>query len=65
MTFLTIFPILLLQPFYPDFPDKDIYIMFEIFVDSAANIPAELVKKFKIKVLSFVNLVNGKRSDLF
>ena len=31
--------------------------MFEIFVDSAANIPAELVKAFKIKVLSFVNLV--------
>ena len=26
--------------------------MFEIFVDSAANIPAELVKAFKIKVLS-------------
>ena len=34
--------------------------MFEIIVDSAANIPADLVKKFKIKVLSFVNLVNGK-----
>lgn len=35
--------------------------MFEIIVDSAANIPADLVKKFKIKVLSFVNLVNGKK----
>lgn len=35
--------------------------MFEIFVDSAANIPAELVKKFKIKVLSFVNLVMVKK----
>ena len=34
--------------------------MFEIIVDSAANIPAELCKKYKIKVLSFVNLVNGK-----
>ena len=39
--------------------------MFEIFVDSAANIPAELVKKFKIKVLSFVNLVNGKEVTCF
>ena len=39
--------------------------MFEIFVDSAANIPAELVKKFKIKVLSFVNLVNGKEMTCF
>ena len=34
--------------------------MFEIVVDSAANIPAELCKKYNIKVLSFVNLVNGK-----
>ena len=39
--------------------------MFEIFVDSAANIPADLVKKFKIKVLSFVNLVNGKEVTCF
>lgn len=39
--------------------------MFEIFVDSAANIPAELVKSFKIKVLSFVNLVNGKEMTCF
>lgn len=34
--------------------------MFQIVVDSAANIPAELVKKYDIKVLSFVNLVNGE-----
>lgn len=34
--------------------------MFEIVVDSAANIPAELCKKYNIKVLSFVNQVNGK-----
>lgn len=34
--------------------------MFEIVVDSAANIPAELCKKYNIKVLSFVNTVNGK-----
>lgn len=33
--------------------------MFEIIVDSAANIPAETVKKYNIKVLSFVNTVNG------
>ncbi len=39
--------------------------MFEIFVDSAANIPADLVKKFKIKVLSFVNLVNGNEVTCF
>ena len=34
--------------------------MFEIVVDSAANIPAELCQKYNIKVLSFVNTVNGK-----
>ena len=39
--------------------------MFEIIVDSAANMPADLVKKFKIKVLSFVNLVNGKEVTCF
>ena len=39
--------------------------MFEIIVDSAANIPAELCKKYKIKVLSFVNLVNGKEITCF
>ena len=39
--------------------------MFEIIVDSAANIPAELCKKYKIKVLSFVNLVNGKEMTCF
>ena len=39
--------------------------MFEIIVDSAANIPADLVKKFKIKVISFVNLVNGKEVTCF
>lgn len=39
--------------------------MFEIIVDSAANIPADLVKKFKINVLSFVNLVNGKEVTCF
>lgn len=34
--------------------------MFQIFVDSAANIPAELVKKYGINVISFVNYVDGK-----
>ncbi|MDD2958517.1 MAG: DegV family protein [Lachnospiraceae bacterium] len=34
--------------------------MFEIFVDSAANLPAEQVKKYGIRVISFVNFVNGK-----
>lgn len=33
--------------------------MFEIIVDSAANIPAQIVKEYNIKVISFVNLVNG------
>ncbi len=39
--------------------------MFQIVVDSAANIPAELVKKYDIKVLSFVNLVNGEELTCF
>lgn len=39
--------------------------MFQIVVDSAANIPAELVKKYNIKVLSFVNLVNGEELTCF
>lgn len=39
--------------------------MFEIIVDSAANIPADLVEKYKIKVVSFVNLVNGKEVVCF
>lgn len=39
--------------------------MFEIIVDSAANIPAELCKKFKIKVVSFANLINGKEVTCF
>jgi len=34
--------------------------MFEIVVDSAANIPAEIVKKYNIKVISFVNIVNDE-----
>lgn len=38
--------------------------MFQIIVDSAANIPAELVKKYKIKVLSFINFVNEKKSPV-
>lgn len=39
--------------------------MFQIVVDSAANIPAELVKKYDIHVISFVNYVNGKRIVCF
>lgn len=34
--------------------------MFRILVDSAANIPAEVVKQYNIEVLSFVNQVDGK-----
>lgn len=39
--------------------------MFQIVVDSAANIPAELVKKYDIRVISFVNYVNEKRIVCF
>lgn len=39
--------------------------MFQIVVDSAANIPAELVKKYNIRVISFVNYVNGKKVVCF
>lgn len=39
--------------------------MFQIFVDSAANIPAELVKRYDIKVISFVNYVNGEKLICF
>lgn len=36
------------------------YTMFQIFVDSAANLPAETAKKYDIHVISFINLVDGK-----
>lgn len=39
--------------------------MFQIVVDSAANIPAELVKKYDIRVISFVNYVNRKKVVCF
>ena len=39
--------------------------MFKIMVDSAANIPAELVKKYDIEVLSFVNCIDGKEVVCF
>ncbi|RHV50285.1 DegV family protein [Lachnospiraceae bacterium OM04-12BH] len=39
--------------------------MFQIVVDSAANIPAELVKKYDIGVISFVNYVNGQPLTCF
>ncbi len=39
--------------------------MFQIVVDSAANIPTELVKKYDIRVISFVNYVNGKKVVCF
>lgn len=34
--------------------------MFQIFVDSAANLPAVIAKKYNIHVISFINLVSGK-----
>lgn len=39
--------------------------MFEIVVDSAANIPAELVKKYNIKVISFTNYINDEPKVCF
>jgi len=34
--------------------------MFQIVVDSGANIPAELVRHYDIRVLSFINITDGK-----
>lgn len=34
--------------------------MFQIIVDSAANIPAELVRQYGIRVVSFTNYVNDQ-----
>ena len=34
--------------------------MFQIVVDSGANIPAELVRHYDIRVLSFVNITDGR-----
>ena len=39
--------------------------MFQVFVDSAANLPAVTAKKYDIHVVSFVNLVNGKELVCF
>lgn len=35
-------------------------VMFQIYVDSAANIPAETVEKYGINVIAFINDVDGK-----
>ena len=35
-------------------------LMFEILVDSAANLPADVVEKYGIHVLVFMNLVDGR-----
>ena len=34
--------------------------MFQILVDSGANLPAELCEKYQIEVLSFINHIDGK-----
>ena len=39
---------------------KENLFMLQVFVDSAANLPAVTAKKYDIHVVSFVNLVNGK-----
>ncbi|MBQ6392936.1 MAG: DegV family protein, partial [Eubacterium sp.] len=39
--------------------------MFQIIVDSAANIPAELVEKYRIEVISFINMIEGKEMPGF
>jgi DegV family protein with EDD domain len=35
--------------------------MFEIFVDSGANIPAVFVEKYNINVIAFINIVDGRK----
>lgn len=44
---------------------KENLFMFQVFVDSAANLPAVTAKKYDIHVVSFVNLVNGKELVCF
>ena len=39
--------------------------MFQIFVDSAANLPAVTAKQYDIHVISFVNLVDDKEITCF
>lgn len=39
--------------------------MFQIFVDSAANLPAVTAKKYNINVVSFVNVVGDKEITCF
>ena len=39
--------------------------MFQILVDSGANLPAELAKKHRIEVLSFINHVDGKNMTCY
>ena len=39
--------------------------MFQIFVDSAANLPAVTAKQYDIHVISFVYLVDGKEITCF
>jgi len=39
--------------------------MFQVFVDSGANIPAVDVKKYGINVISFINYVNGEKLVCF
>ena len=34
--------------------------MFEVFIDSASNIPAVIVKQYGINVISFINIVDGQ-----
>ncbi len=39
--------------------------MFEIYVDSAANLPAEVVRKYGIHVISFHTFLDGKKIEDF
>ncbi|MDO4650790.1 MAG: DegV family protein, partial [Eubacteriales bacterium] len=39
--------------------------MFDVYVDSAANIPAEIVKEYGIHVISFHTFVDGKMIEDF
>ncbi len=38
---------------------------FQIFIDSAGNVPAQIAKKYDINVLSFSEIVDGKMIDCY
>lgn len=53
-------PLVLVSVSDRTFRKEQSIICFQIFVDSAANLPAVIAKKYNIHVISFVNLISGK-----